>query len=138
VKQLHLGVIDTEMSAAEVHSLAPKFLNVTTITDKFSLKLVQSHLLQISNAFREFRQEVLIQSMLSHPSFVNLLAICMNPFCLIMECVPHGTLYEVTAIPQITTLCSFLNAPSSLTPLVPLSLLAFLPGVPKFIVLGFT
>src|SRR5687767_14326927 len=31
---------------------------------------------------------------MSHKNVVNLLAICMNPFCIVMELVPCGSLYD--------------------------------------------
>ena len=47
-----------------------------------------------SRAFREFRQEILHQGTLSHNNVVNLLGICMVPFCLVAEFVPYGNLYD--------------------------------------------
>lgn len=49
---------------------------------------------EISAGFREFRQEILIQGRMNHPNIVNLLGICLAPFCLVAEFIPCGTLYD--------------------------------------------
>lgn len=50
---------------------------------------------QQKRIFSEFRREVLTMSQVSHPNIVNLRAFSSQPpFSMIMELVPHGTLYE--------------------------------------------
>eukprot|EP01125_Pyxidicula_operculata_P010105 TRINITY_DN3328_c1_g4_i3.p1 TRINITY_DN3328_c1_g4~~TRINITY_DN3328_c1_g4_i3.p1 ORF type:complete len:2281 (+),score=534.60 TRINITY_DN3328_c1_g4_i3:9-6851(+) len=58
-------------------------------------KLKTGNSQQYSKAFKEFRQEINIQSRMSHPNVVNLMCICINPFCMILEYVPHGNLWDL-------------------------------------------
>ena len=49
---------------------------------------------EIVEKFQELRREVMLMSGLDHPSIVALRGICMNPFIIVTEFVPHGNLYE--------------------------------------------
>lgn len=50
---------------------------------------------QQKRIFSEFRREVLTMSQVAHPNIVNLRAFSSQPpFSMIMELVPHGTLYD--------------------------------------------
>jgi len=42
--------------------------------------------------FKEFRHEVSMQGKLKHPCIVTLYAICLQPFAMITEFVPHGSI----------------------------------------------
>jgi serine/threonine protein kinase len=46
----------------------------------------------ITAKFGEFRREVLLMSGLEHPNIVALKGICLKPFCMITEYLPHGDL----------------------------------------------
>jgi len=48
----------------------------------------------MARVFREFRQEVIVQSSMNHPNIVSLKSLSMNPFCLVTEFVPYGNLYN--------------------------------------------
>lgn len=71
--------------------------------------LCSSHC-QISKGFREFRQEIAIMAGMNHPNVVNLLAVCMNPFCLVCEFVPCGTLYEFIHDYEVSSSSSFFQS----------------------------
>lgn len=45
-------------------------------------------------AFNEFRREVHVMSGMRHPSLVNMVGFCVNPFALVMELMPSGNLYK--------------------------------------------
>eukprot|EP01102_Stenamoeba_stenopodia_P016420 TRINITY_DN5740_c0_g2_i2.p1 TRINITY_DN5740_c0_g2~~TRINITY_DN5740_c0_g2_i2.p1 ORF type:complete len:822 (+),score=142.44 TRINITY_DN5740_c0_g2_i2:142-2607(+) len=45
--------------------------------------------------FRQFVLESFYLCTSSHPCIVSLEGICFQPLCMILECVPHGTLYDV-------------------------------------------
>jgi serine/threonine protein kinase len=56
---------------------------------------------QQKRMFSEFRREVLTMSQLSHPNIVNLKGFSNTPpFSMVMELVPHGTLYEFLRRPD--------------------------------------
>jgi len=44
--------------------------------------------------FSEFRREVWLMSFIRHPKLVQLFGICMEPFCMIMEFMDGGSLYD--------------------------------------------
>jgi len=48
----------------------------------------------ILQIFSEFRREVWLMSFIRHPKLVSLFGICMEPFCMIMEFMDAGSLYD--------------------------------------------
>ncbi|EGC38713.1 hypothetical protein DICPUDRAFT_148631 [Dictyostelium purpureum] len=44
--------------------------------------------------YREFRREVWLSNILTHPSIVSLKGYCLDPCCIVMEYIPNGTLYS--------------------------------------------
>lgn len=106
IKKLKIGS-DPDSDASEVtlffvflfFSFSSSVLSILSVFSVFSISRPSSsshsHILsQISRGFREFRQEITIMAALCHQNVVNLLAVCMNPFCLVCEFVPCGTLYD--------------------------------------------
>jgi serine/threonine protein kinase len=45
--------------------------------------------------FQEFSMEAFFMSQLHHDNIVQLIGLCMNPFCLVTEFVPCGDLYHL-------------------------------------------
>lgn len=48
----------------------------------------------VVSKFQEFRREALLMSGLNHPNVCALRGICISPFCLVTEFLPHGDLYK--------------------------------------------
>ena len=46
-----------------------------------------------TEAFREFRREVALSVELNQEAIVGLRAVCLDPWCLVMEFMPYGDLY---------------------------------------------
>src|SRR4051812_41768679 len=49
---------------------------------------------RVLEVFAEFRQEVSLLSSLKHKNIVELKGIILEPFCLVMEFMPLGNLYD--------------------------------------------
>jgi len=61
----------------------------------FSGKDIAIKTLINNEGLKEFRHEVTIQGRLKHPSIVNLIAMCLRPFTIIMELVRYGDLNQL-------------------------------------------
>ena len=84
--------------------------------------------------YKEFRKEVQLMSGLEHPNLVQLKGVCQNPFCMILEYMDSGNLFDFlhtlpspfsspSSSPSFSSLSSSsLSSPSSLPPPLPPSL----------------
>jgi len=63
------------------------------------VKLVNIVNTEADNVFAEFRREVQLMSGLQNENLVVLKAICMEPFCMVLEFMEKGSLYELTHSP---------------------------------------
>eukprot|EP01125_Pyxidicula_operculata_P012355 TRINITY_DN4057_c0_g1_i2.p1 TRINITY_DN4057_c0_g1~~TRINITY_DN4057_c0_g1_i2.p1 ORF type:complete len:2474 (-),score=525.58 TRINITY_DN4057_c0_g1_i2:159-7580(-) len=48
----------------------------------------------ISDIFRAFRHEIELQGSFNHPNLVSILAVTMNPLCIVTELANYGNLYD--------------------------------------------
>lgn len=74
--------------------VAIKQMNLERMDD-FSFEPVS-----VIQIFSEFRKEVWMMSCIRHPKLVVLHAISMNPFCMVMEFMDKGSLYEFVRTPE--------------------------------------
>lgn len=99
-------VPDVAMASFEGHKIEYKeFENLTQIGEgSFALvylanwrgsKVAIKQLTNVSlEVFGEFRKEVWLMSWLKHPNLVELIGICLEPFCMVMEIMDKGSLFS--------------------------------------------
>lgn len=68
------------------------------------VKLVNIVNNESDNVFAEFRREVQLMAGLQNENLVVLKAICMEPFCMVLEFMDKGSLYEFTHSPDYASI----------------------------------
>lgn len=69
--------------------------------EKVAIKKVKDDTLEGgTNVFSEFRREVWLMSSLQHENLCGLKAVCLEPFCMVLEFMNQGSLYDYLHNPQ--------------------------------------